>query len=548
MSDLEKKADLEKNAELEKMADAVSKRAEELLPKETRPELDLVFIRQCLEANERGDGVMFATLFKDLFRQNVTPKDDEWYSWDGTVWTPDYYRSAINAVEECALEYQRASDTLKAEIKDEGIAKNGDGSWKIDLKKRYDRRVNRLRSKTGATSALFWAPIIDRYMACREEDFNKQHWLLPVNNGVINLQNGALTNGDPADLMTRKLDIDYNPHADYSLWEKTLMEICGNEKVVAFLKRVFGYAATGFSHEQYFFVFIGPGRNGKGVLFSLIGKVMGPFYHEVRKAMILKQRHEPPPSAATEHLYSLMAKRILVGAETNKGEKIDEAAIKALTGEDMITCRPNFKSEISFDPTHTLFLHTNHIPVGLTSDFAMRQRMFLIDFPFMFVDDVVAEKIKHPAMAGMFRQKNPKLKEELMQPQHLQGILRWLVEGAREWQELGGLAPPQEIIDAVDKLAVEEDSMGQFIKDCLVLLPEDEKSRVSCKSMHSTLEWWWGENMDSKDKRIPSIQTMNKTLRQRGFTVEKKGGITHVYGVMLNPEITKKFKKDKNDA
>ena len=337
------------------IARQVEQRAKELLPPETRPELDAKFIKGCLDANERGDGVMFASLFRGKYLQNVTPKDDEWYKWTGNVWELDDFKSAVNVVEECTLEYQRMADPLKTAIETQDIDKKHPDAWKLDLYKKYTARINRLRGKSGANNALYWAPIVDKTMACKEHDFNQHPWLLPVQNGVIDLKKGVLTTGRPDDLMTKVLDLDYDPHADYSLWHDTLLDICGSEEMVAFLKRVFGYACTGHSFEQYFFVFIGPGRNGKGVLFSLIGKILGPFYHEISKAMILRQRTPPSPNAATEHLYSLLSKRVIVGSETNKGEKIDESAIKGLTGEDLVKCRPNFKSELIFPPTHTLF-------------------------------------------------------------------------------------------------------------------------------------------------------------------------------------------------
>lgn len=522
-------------ADMSDIARKVEERAKELLPDDERPELDGKFIKQCLDANERGDGVLFATLFMDRYVQNVTPRDDEWYAWQGNVWAPDDFKSAVNVVEKCTLEYQRLAEELHVEIERDGIDKKHPDAWKLFLYNKYKKRVDRLRGKAGANSALYWAPIVQRSMACKEEDFNQHPWLLPVANGVIDLKTGALTQGRPADLMTKALDVEYDPHADYSLWHNTVVEICGSEEMAEFLKRSFGYAMTGLTVEQYFWVFIGPGRNGKGVIFSLIGKALGPFYHEINKAMILQQRNQPSPNAATEHLYSLLGKRIIVGAETNKGEKIDEAAVKWLTGEDRVTCRPNFKSEISFDPTHSLFLHTNHVPYGLTSDFAMRQRMLLVEFPNMYVDDVEESQKKYPAWSERFRKKNNLLKEDL-QKDGLSGVLRWLVEGCQEWQERG-LDPPDAIIKAVDKLSAEEDYVGQFVGDCLDLVPDHPDTKMPCKAMYAAFEWWWSENMDSKQKRIPALRTINKQMRERGFVLDKRGGVVHVFGVRLKTSI-----------
>jgi len=520
----------------EDIAQQVQQRAADLLGQNEQEPIDPDFVRQCLDSNERGDGCLYATINRGKCLYNATPKDGEWYFWDGHVWEADVFKRTKDAIELCALEYKKEADALALEILKEEIDKKHDDAWKLDLKKKWDSRVNRLRSSAGAARVLEWAPVVDTSMACRESDFDKKPWLLPVRNGVIDLRTGALTSGRPEDKLTRTLDIDYDPRADYAPWEKIVEEIADSKDVAAFIKRTFGYAITGLSHEQYIWIFTGPGRNGKGILFNLIGEVMGPYYHEINRAMILEQRNEPGPAAASEHKYSLLGKRIIVGAETNRGQKIDASAIKSLTGEDKITCRPLFSAEISFDPSHTLFLHTNHIPIGLTKDFALLQRLLKIEFPFMYVDDIELEKKKKPGHAARFRQKDPKLKEKLREIKP--GILRWLVEGCREWQEIG-LSPPKEILDGVSALANEEDYIGQFIGDCLVLHPDEPDLRIGCTSMYEAFKWWWSENMDAREQRIPAMKTINGAIRERGYKVEKIGGKTWILAHTINPDIVK---------
>ena len=524
------------------LAKDVEKRAKELLPDDDRPEIDGKFIKRCLDANERGDGTMFSRLFRGKYIQNVTPKDNEWYKWVGHVWEADDFRSSVNVVEECVQEYQRMAEPLKKEIDEQGIDKKHPDAWKLHLYKRYKARIDRLRSKAGANSCLYWAPIVDRkHMACREEDFNQKKWLLPVKNGVIDLEAGSLANGRPGDLMTKALNVEFDKGADYSLWEDVLREITDSEEEIPrFLKRSFGYAATGFSYEQYVWLFLGPGRNGKGILFNMISEVLGPFFHTINPAMLLEQRSPQSPASASEHLHSLLGKRLIVGSETNRGKKIDAAAIKELTGEDEIVCRPNFSAEITFNPTHTLMLRTNNVPLGMTQDFAMRERLLLLDFPFRYVDDVEAHRKKDPMNADYYRRKNKKLKDELRKIKP--GILRWIVEGCLEWQKFG-LAPPACVLDAVDKLSREEDYIGQFAEACLDAVDDIEGTRLPCKAMYHAFEWWWSENEGGKSKLMPAMKTVNKGLRERGFVVKRKGGITWIFGCRLSLDVVKKVEE-----
>ncbi len=513
----------------------VGQRAAENTVASAAPEPELEQIGRCLAANERGDGVLYAELHRGRYLYNTTPKDGEWLRWDQVVWKVDDTRQSLAAVEAVAMQYQRLLDKVNQEIDDEGIDKKNDPEGKLELAKKIRGRIDRLRTENGTKKVLFWAPIVEAGFNCRDDDFDKKPWLLPCANGVLNLETGVLEqDGRPEDKLIRAIDLEYDPDADYGPWVELLDQITGDPEVTAFLKRSFGYAITGHASEQYFWIFTGPGRNGKGIVFSLLGSVLGPFYHEINRGMILEQRNEPSPAATSEHKYSLLGKRVIVAAETNKSQRVDMSAVKSLTGEDRITCRPLFKGEVSFLPTHTLFLHTNHIPAGMTKDFAMVQRILKVEFPFMFVDDVEAEKKKSPGQANKFRQKDPFLKDKLKQ--YRPGILRWLVEGCLEWQEVG-LAPPNSILNAVNQLAEDEDYVGQFMDDCLVYYPDDPHQRIGCTQMYEAFRWWRAENMDTDDRKIPAMKTINGAIRERGHRVEKSGGKTWIYQYGLNPLI-----------
>ena len=153
----------------------------------------------------------------------------------------------------------------------------------------------------------------------------------------------------------------------------------------------------------------------------------------------------------------------------------------------------------------------------------------------MYVDDPEAEARKTPAMAARFRKKDPSLKDKLRQIKP--GILRWLVEGAREWRE-NGLAPPASIIDAVQQMADEEDFVGRFMRDCLLSHPGDSIIRVATGDMYEAFRWWWNLNMDESEKRMPSMKAINSAIRDKGHLVEATGGRTWIYGHSIKQEIT----------
>ncbi len=534
------------STDLSDIAAAVRQRAEVLLQTDSPIVLDHDFIKECLDANERGDGCMYATLVKNKFRLNTTPEKGEWLMWCGNVWQPDYKKRALAAVEQCALQYQGVADELQAQIERDDIDetdKKGDMYWKVVLKSGYLKRAARLRSENFIKKTLFMAPLVDETLLCDERDFNLHPMLLPCNNGVIDLTTGTLTQARQEDMLTMALDLDYDHHADYTPFQNFVNEICGDPEIAAFIKRSFGYAITGLTTEQFIWVFVGPGRNGKGVLFNLITDILGPYYHEINKGMILEQRNAPPPNATSEHKRSLKSKRLVMGAETNKNEKIDAAAVKMITGTNNVMCRGNFQSEEVFKPTHSLFLQTNNVPRGLTQEFSLLQRLLVVELPLMFVSDVEYEKKKWPGKAADFRQKDPDMEEKLKKCRP--GILRWLIEGCLEWQQVG-LAPPDSILKGVDVLARAEDYIGQFYADCLDYYPDDRgplddprynREKLPCTAMYDAFRWWWSVNMDSREQRTPGMKTVNAAIREMGFAVEKKAGKTWIYNHAIKLEV-----------
>lgn len=535
------------------IARQVQERAAALLPPESDgpqlpPEVDEDLVRDCLNANERGDGVLYAALNRGKYIYNTTPKDGEWMRWAGHVWETDESRDAVDAVELCALQYEQQAMALETEIHEQGLVKERgkETPRQITMAAKFRARVDRLRGENGAKKALFWAPIVDRSMVCRESDMDRYPMLLPCANGVIDLEKGVLTRGVPGDLLTMAIDVPFDPHADYKEWCDIVTEISGSEEMAEFTQRSLGYAITGNSWEQHIWVYLGGGRNGKGILFGCVGNVMGPYYHVITPAMLMEQKIDPPAAAASEHKYSLRGKRLVVGAETKKGRRIDGGQVKMLTGDDDINCRPNFGREIVFAPSHSLFLHTNHMPIGLAGDFALVQRLLKIDFPWAYVDDPAAEAKKNPAMADRFRKKDPRLKEKLLA--NRPAILRWLVEGCLKWQQYG-ISPPAQVREGVDELAREENYMEEFFADCLVDFRDDPGTRLRSKTVTAALQWWLSNNRVSDTKRMPDIKAVNKFLREtRGCAVEKRSGVYWVLGVAFNldvaPEIDDYIKRN----
>ncbi|MCL2791452.1 MAG: hypothetical protein FWD79_12595 [Desulfobulbus sp.] len=57
---------------------------------------------------------------------------------------------------------------------------------------------------------------------------------MPCANGVIDLKTGALINGRPEDRLTKVINVEYDPTADYQKWHDFVAEVSGSEEKAKF--------------------------------------------------------------------------------------------------------------------------------------------------------------------------------------------------------------------------------------------------------------------------------------------------------------------------
>jgi putative DNA primase/helicase len=159
--------------------------------------------------------------------------------------------------------------------------------------------------------------------------------------------------------------------------------------------------------------------------------------------------------------------------------------VKLFVGGDTLTARaPYGRFEISFRPTHTLFLLTNPKPRADASDYALWQRIHLIPFTLCFVDEPQADNE---------RRRDPGLLDKLKA--EASGILAWLVQGCKAWQK-EGLNPPEAVRAATKSYRADEDLFGQFLEQACTF---GERCEVKAGELYKAYRQW-SEDMGLKPK------------------------------------------------
>ena len=326
------------------------------------------------------------------------------------------------------------------------------------------------------------------------ESLDADPWLLNAKNGTVDLRTGKLTPHDPKKLLSKRTVAEYDPDAVCPVWDAFLLKIFGGDlELVTFVQRAVGYSLTGDISEHALFLLHGKGRNGKSTLTEAIQWLLGEYAVAGAPNLLVAQRSEKHPT----ELVDLFGRRMVVCQETGEEHRFDEAKVKGLTGGDRVSARRMREDYWSFEPTHKLWLCTNHKPAIRGQDEAIWSRIKLIPF-----------EVTIPA-----EERDKGLKRKLRA--EASGILAWAVRGALSWQR-EGLQTPAKVQAATEAYREAEDRLGAFLEDrCQV----DKRMQVQAKSLYEEFRSWAQENGEYE----LSQKALGQRLAERGFEPAKSG-------------------------
>nr|WP_319493471.1 phage/plasmid primase, P4 family [uncultured Desulfobacter sp.] len=488
--------------------------------------IDSDFIHKCLMNNEFGDGEMFKRMYRADFVYNKAT--DCWFRWAGHHWVIDKMDDTLASVEGVAMVYQTEIKRLSKEISNLEAQNKAAGSLK-SLRDLYKKRVKDLKSKNRRANCLFFAHTSKNPMAIDGSEVDQKPWLLPCSNGVVNLKTGDIEPGRPKDYLLKASPVAFPEDgifSDMSVWEGVLLEIFDNRQdLVDFFRQICGSSMVGEVMQAVFIVMTGRGANGKSMIVKAITDILGPLAGSIRSEMLLDQNRVASSAGPTPDIMALRGLRMAFASETDDGCKISSSRVKWLTGADTITGRnPHDKYEVSFQPTHTLMLLTNHKPHASADDFAFWRRMIVLPFDVSFIvrQSPDQELAKHERDADS----NLSKKLEAVYP----SILAWFVKGCIEWQKAGyKLIQPAAVKAAVAAYQKDEDSVGDFIHECCIV---GEGYHVTAAAVYERFEVWWKKNVSN---RIPKKKRFGQWFSAR-FEKAKSGTIKYI-GVGLRDDL-----------
>ncbi|MCQ4682498.1 phage/plasmid primase, P4 family [Ralstonia pseudosolanacearum] len=282
----------------------------------------------------------------------------------------------------------------------------------------------------------------DRRHAATTSEWDADPWLLNTPGGVVDLRTGRQRPHDRDDRMTKITTA--TPVGDCPTWRQFLAEVTGGDvELQAYLQRMAGYALTGSTQEHALFFLYGTGANGKSVFVNTLATILGDYAANAAMDTFMETRADRHPT----DMAGLRGARFVAAIETEQGRRWAESKVKNLTGGDKISARFMRQDFFEFFPQFKLFVAGNHKPAIRNIDEAMKRRLHLIPFTVTVPPE---RRDKH-------------LQQKLLAERD--GILAWAVQGCLDWQRLGRLDPPQQVLDATEEYFEAEDALGRWLDE-----------------------------------------------------------------------------------
>lgn len=436
---------------------------------------------------------------------------------DSTEWVRRQGHLVAERIQSQILAEMGNLDARIAGIEDKVLrADAGKALDKARSKARSGSTISYLLSQRGLDSMLRELRALDG-VACAVEEFDQHPHLLPVKNGVLNLETGALQPHGPAThdlLLMRHVDIDYIPDARCPRWEKFLEEIFEDDpSLPGYLQRLVGYGITGFTSEQCFAVFYGTGANGKSVLTDTLSTI----FSGITANAAFETFEQQQGSTIRSDIARLNGARLVMTEEGKQGEPMAENTLKLLTGQGAVTTRFLYRPEFEFHPSFLILMSSNYKPNFRGQDEGIWRRVRLIPFTRYFApasrDRYLAQKFTGQVVP------RTAWKDDEDYGDGAAGILAWAVRGAHEWFERG-LQDPETVLIATEQYRRTQDALGPFIAEHLI---RDDKGRVTVKvAWDAYLKWTDAEGFQRKD--IWKRTTFITAMEERGARRTRSGG------------------------
>jgi len=193
----------------------------------------------------------------------------------------------------------------------------------------------------------------------------------------VDLRTGTMRARRPDDFMTQATRVAPDFERSTQFFETFMLDVFGGDReMVDFMQRMLGYCLTGDRREQVLFFWHGSGANAKSTLLDLVQWLLDGYALKLPAAALMVTRNDRHPT----ELAQLRGRRLAIASELDEGQFWNEALIKELTGDEVLTARFMRGDFFEFQMQQKHVIVGNHKPRLRGGDPAIARRLVLVPF------------------------------------------------------------------------------------------------------------------------------------------------------------------------
>jgi P4 family phage/plasmid primase-like protien len=328
------------------------------------------------------------------------------------------------------------------------------------------------------------------------EKMDMDPYLLCFTNGVFDFKEKVFRAGFPEDNISMCTNIEYVP-IDPAKHQTIMNEIHDffaklfpEEELREYMWDHLASCLMGTCLNQAFNIYIGDGQNGKSALIDLMKKVLGDYKGDVPISLVTEKRAKI--GGLAPEIVQLKGIRYAVMQEPSKSDKINEGAMKQLTGKDSIQGRAPYMPEtISFVPQFNLVVTANVFMEISSTDHGTWRRICAVPFKSLFTD---YPRHDDPAKPYQFK------------------LVKNIDEKFDSWKEIfagmlvaracqtGGIVTPCSIVkEKSNEYRRQMDSMAEFVQDMIERVPNKQLNK---SELIDAYKFWYNSTINDGPMKI----------------------------------------------
>lgn len=330
--------------------------------------------------------------------------------------------------------------------------------------------------------------------------------LFAFNNLLFDFELCTFRNINKDDYISMNTKYNINTKSDNKIREQInelLLSIFNDKEVIKYYLET--TALSLYKNEkEHCIIHTNSGRNGKGVLSSIISKCLGDYFFETDSDFItnkIRAGRADPVTALCK------GKRYVLTCEPTQSDNTQNSTIlrvdflKKITGNNEITTRFLHENTFTYTPFFTYHLQANELPKISKIDTAIEQRIKVIHYPNTFVEKSYYEENKHKN--EFLRVKDDKLKDKTTSQEYINEFILLLLDTYKELKNKNfEISTPNNIKETTRKYIDENNKLPELL-DIYFEKTNNNNDNITTK----TLLEFYNSNYDRID-----IKTLNKYL------------------------------------